>query len=540
MNILDKRKAEIRKRNARIHSEKVCCKCGGDLDLRCVCRKCGNHERMSAKERIQEITDCGFLFREILKECDRDNSEEFDYDEKFKKCKQESGLNEAVVVGVCKNQVTSFLTIIMDAAFMAGTLSKSNGEKIVRAFEYAKRKKLPVVAFCASGGVRLQEGMSGLVQMAKIDVALMKYKEERVPFISVLTDPTYGGVTASFALMGDVNLIEKGASVGFGGKMLTREVLHENVSDEFQSDEYALNNGEVDIICERRDLMDIVLELLDMFNGENQIGMGGEPEYDYEAKEPEQILHELRKGEKPVGIDYLDKLFDERILLEGDRLSHADSSIMCGLGKTSGMKTVFVIQNKGRNLAERKKSNYGMTSPEGYRKTMRTVGLAERFQLPVLILIDSPGAYAGDKAERNCQCLAISESMMALFRAKTRIVTIVVGEGCSGGALALSISDALGMFSGAIYSVISPESYMAIMKKQQKNFADVLTKMKLTARDLYEAGLIDAVLKEGELDYNVDQIKKYYKKSLMDLNAMEMKQILKRRYNRIRNWDKNE
>lgn len=539
MSILDEQKKIIKKRSAKVLHMAVCSDCGNNLDDLLVCKKCKHHERMSALKRIEMIRKNGGKFKQLFLEYDIDNSKIYGYNKKFKRDKKRTGLTESVVVGKCKIGNISFSAILMERYFMVGTLSKANGEKIAKAFEYATRNNLPVVAFCAGGGVRIQEGAMGLIQMAKIDAALLKFRKKGLPFISILTDPTYGGTTASFGLMGDVNIAEPNSSIGFGGKMLVKDILHEHVADDFQSAEYVLRSGGVDMICERKYILDTILELLDLLNKSNvPIVKIKNPEYDLNRKKPETILKNIRNNSRPVGIDYLHNLIDEPIILQGDRISYDDSSLLTGLGKISNIKIAFIIQNKGRNLNENIKNNYGMTRPEGFRKAIRIAKLAEKFQLPVLILLDSPGAHPGDDAEKNCQSIAISESITNLLEVQTPVIAVVTGEGCSGGALGLSISDALAMFSGATYSVISPESYSSIIFDKPKIQPELLSNMKFTAKDLYDDGLIDSILKDGALDYNTLQIKNYFTKSLAELNKLDMKRLLARRYNRIRNWDK--
>lgn len=539
MSILDEQKKRIKERNAKILNRPVCSCCGEDLDEFLVCKKCKHHERMSVLKRVEMIQNNGGKFKQLFEECDIDNSKIYGYSEKFERDKNRTGLTESVIVGKCKVNNISFIIILMERYFMVGTLSKANGEKIAKAFEYATKNNLSIVAFCAGGGVRIQEGAVGLVQMAKIDAALMKFRKKGLPFISILTDPTYGGTTASFGLMGDINIAEPNSSIGFGGKMLVKDILHEQVADDFQSAEYVLRSGGIDMICERRHIFDTILELLDLLNKNNTINIETEtPEYDLGSKKPERILRNIRDNSRPVGIDYLYKLLDKPIILRGDRISYDDSSILTGLGKISGTKVAFIIQNKGRNLNENIENNYGMTRPEGFRKAIRIAKLAGKFHLPILILLDSPGAHPGDDAEKNCQSIAISESMMNLLEVKAPVITIVTGEGCSGGALGLSVADTLAMFSGATYSVISPESYSTIIFDKSKVQPELLRNMRFTAKDLYSDGLIDCVLKEGTLEYNVSQIKKYFAESLAILNKLEIKQLLARRYNRIRGWDK--
>lgn len=539
MGILDEQKKKIKKRNAKILNRLACSCCGDDLDELLVCKKCKHHERMSALKRVEMIQKNGGKFKQLFEKYDIDNSKIYGYSEKFERDKNRTGLTESVIVGKCKVNNISFVTILMERYFMVGTLSKANGEKIARTFEYATKNNLPVVAFCTGGGVRLQEGTVGLIQMAKIDAALMKFRKKSLPFISILTDPTYGGTTASFGLMGDINIAEPNSSIGFGGKMLVKDILHEQVAGDFQSAEYVLRSGGIDMICERRRIFDTILELLDLLNKNNTINIETEtPEYDLGSKRPERVLQNIRNNSRSMGIDYLYKLFDKPIILKGDRISYDDPSLLTGLGKISGAKVAFIIQNKGRNLNENIENNYGMTRPEGFRKAIRIAKLAEKFHLPILILLDSPGAHPGDDAEKNCQSIAISESMMNLLEVKTPVITIVTGEGCSGGALGLSVADALAMFSGATYSVISPESYSAIIFDKPKVQPELLASMRFTAKDLYDEGLIDEILKEGTLEYNASQIKHYFTESLMRFNKLSAKQLLTRRYNRIRDWDK--
>ena len=539
MGILDEQKKKIKKRNARVSHRLVCSSCGNELDALLVCKKCRHHERMPALKRIEIIQKNGGKFKQLFEECDINNSKTYSYIEKFERDKNRTGLTESAIVGKCKLNDINFIIILMEQLFMVGTLSKANGEKIAKAFEYATKNSLPVVAFCAGGGVRLQEGAVSLVQMAKIDAVLMKFRKKNLPFISILTDPTYGGTTASFGLMGDINIAEPNSSIGFGGKKLVKDILHERAADDFQSVEYVLRKGGIDMICERKYLFDTILELLDLLNKNNMVNIGVEtPKYDLGSKRPERILRSIRNNSRPVGIDYLYKLFDKPIILKGDRISYDDPSLLTGFGKISDTKVAFIIQNKGRNLNENIKNNYGMTRPEGFRKAIRIAKLAEKFRLPILILLDSPGAHPGDDAEKNCQSIAISESMMNLLEVKTPIITIVTGEGCSGGALALSVSDAFAMFSGTTYSVISPESYSAIIFDKPRIQPEILANMRLTAKDLYDDGLIDEVLKEGTLEYNTAQIECYFIESLARFNKLDVKQLLTRRYNRIRNWDK--
>ena len=502
MNILDERKLEISKRNA--------------------------------KKPIEALIRAECEFQEILSGCDYDNSEKYGYADEYNRSVRRTGRKEAVITGECTCGDISFMSIIMDERFMIGTLSKANGERIACAFEYATDKKLPVVAFCSGGGVRIQEGAEGLVQMAKIDAALLRHGEKGLAYISVLTDPTYGGTMASFGMMGDIIIAEPGARIGFGGKKIVETILHEKIPNDFQTAEYALKNGGIDTICERKNMLHTITRLLRLLSSKSaEAPIFKQPVFDYVHKNALNIWRNIRK-EEPV-YD-LDTLFSDVTYLHGDRISFDDPSLPCGIGIIGGITTVFIAQSKGKTLDEKIANNFGMTRPEGYRKAMRMARLAEKFKLPILILIDSPGAHPGNEAEKNNQSIAISECMMTLLKVKTPIVTIVAGEGCSGGALALSISDKIAMFSESMYAVISPESYAKIIYDSPTPNEGQLARMNYTAADLYESTLIDDVLKQGNVEFNNSQIIDYYLYALKCISKYSTRELLNIRFNRIRNW----
>jgi acetyl-CoA carboxylase carboxyl transferase subunit beta len=352
----------------------------------------------------------------------------------------------------------------------------------------------------------------------------------------VLLDPTYGGTSASFGMMGDVIIAEKNARIGFGGRKLVENILHEKIEDDFQTAESALENGGVDVVCDREEIIDTVLHYLRLMKPATSANMNGQPEYDYERKDPATVWSSHRNNKRTFNISK--SLFDDLVYLRGDRIGGNDESLQCGIGSINGTHAVFIAQDKGQDLGDTIRKNFGMTSPEGYRKAMRVARLAEKLKLPILILIDSPGAHPGSNAEKGNQSIAISECMMSLLKVKTPVITIVAGEGCSGGALALSISDRIAMFSGSMYAVISPESYSSIIYNEYTPNSKILSSMKYLATDLYDNKLIDDVLRQGNIKYNNRQIRNYFLSALVDISSINMKELLKARYDRIRNWDK--
>ncbi len=227
-----------------------------------VCPKCNYHHRISAKERISSVFDSNY-FKEFDADVTTVNSENFfQYDEKLDKARRNSDLNEAVVCGVAKIKKTKCVVCVMDSNFMMGSMGSVVGEKITRSIEYATKKKLPLIIFTASGGARMQEGILSLMQMAKTSSALKRHSDSKLLYITVLSDPTTGGVSASFAMLGDIIISEPNCLVGFAGKRVIEKTINETLPDEFQKSEFLLDKGFVDIIVERKKLRETIYNIL--------------------------------------------------------------------------------------------------------------------------------------------------------------------------------------------------------------------------------------------------------------------------------------
>ncbi|MFU0824481.1 acetyl-CoA carboxylase, carboxyltransferase subunit beta [Clostridium sp.] len=229
-----------------------------------ICPHCGKHYRMSAKERIDLIVDTG-TFREMDKDMKTLNPLGFpEYPEKIKSSQEVSELNEAVVTGIGKIYGKDAVIGIMDSKFMMGSMGSVVGEKITRVIERATKEKLPIIIFTASGGARMQEGMFSLMQMAKTSAAIARHNEEGLLYISVLTDPTTGGVTASFAMLGDIILSEPQALVGFAGRRVIEQTIKQKLPEDFQSAEFLLEHGFIDKIVKRNELKKTLYRILDI------------------------------------------------------------------------------------------------------------------------------------------------------------------------------------------------------------------------------------------------------------------------------------
>ncbi len=227
-----------------------------------VCNNCGYHFRLSAKERIEQFVDKN-SFKEIDVDVLTTNPLEFpQYENKICKAKAETGLKEAVVTGYGKVKGNVAVVCVMDSNFFMGSMGSVVGEKITRSIELATRKSLPIIIFTCSGGARMQEGIFSLMQMAKTSAALAEHDKKGLLYITVLTDPTTGGVTASFAMLGDIILAEPKALIGFAGRRVIEQTIRQSLPEEFQKSEFLQEKGFVDKVVNRKELKDTIGTIL--------------------------------------------------------------------------------------------------------------------------------------------------------------------------------------------------------------------------------------------------------------------------------------
>ncbi|UTY40848.1 acetyl-CoA carboxylase, carboxyltransferase subunit beta [Allocoprobacillus halotolerans] len=232
-----------------------------------VCPKCGHHMKISARQRIRDFIDEG-SWREYFEKDITKNIENFPgYDSKLKKAQMSTGMNEAVICGIGKINQSGVVLCVMDSRFMMGSMGKVVGEKICKGVELASRKKLPLIISCTSGGARMQEGIDSLMQMAKISAALKRFSNQGGLYIALLTHPTTGGVSASFAMLGDIIIAEPQAMIGFAGKRVIQDTIKQELPEGFQTAEFLLEKGFIDMIVQRHDLKNVISDLLKLHGG---------------------------------------------------------------------------------------------------------------------------------------------------------------------------------------------------------------------------------------------------------------------------------
>ena len=260
----------------------------------------------------------------------------------------------------------------------------------------------------------------------------------------------------------------------------------------------------------------------------------------YSSLTPWQRVQICRHPDRPHSIDIIQNICDEFVELFGDRTFSDDSAIIGGLAKVDGRKMVIIGQEKGNDTESRLHRNFGMLHPEGFRKALRLSQMAEKFNLPIVFLLDTQGAYPGLSAEERGQGWAIALNLRELFRLPTPMIVLVIGEGCSGGALGMGIGDTIAMLEHAYYSVISPEGCASILWKDATKSSDAASKLKMQAEDLIEFEVIDSIIKEplGGAHHNPQQVYASIKQFILDeweiLKAYPPNVLLERRYQKFR------
>lgn len=653
-----------------------------------TCPTCGGLYRLTSEERIAYLFDPN-SFEEWETGLPETDPLGFpDYDSLLTNMRKKSNREEAVRCGKAKLAGMDVAVCVMETTFMMGSMGSVVGEKITRTIEHATALGLPLIIFTASGGARMQEGLVSLMQMAKTSAAIERHGRAGLPYISVITDPTTGGVTASFATEGDIIVSEPNALIGFAGRRVIEDTIRQTLPEGFQTAEFALEHGLIDAIVERNELRSFLAhalaiymasvqerriqknrvaeqlsveeravltkvaeegqapelfgllpasdpDVLDMkiysyrmiednlkdpsgslpheghtmqnlqadasgklrhprdarknkgvfagvkniFNGVAQAISGKDAKHG--ESEGSAIRRELSKrsvadapGVKPFatkeareakGADgdenaawesvllarnvhrptakyYINSMVDGFIELHGDRAFGDDGAILAGIGWIQGYPVTIIAEEKGEDLKQRIARNFGCPQPEGYRKSLRLMKQAEKFGRPIVCLVDTQGAFCGMEAEERGQGNAIADNLVALSGIEVPVISVVLGEGGSGGALALAVGNRVAMQKHAVYSVLSPEGFASILWKDRSRAAEAAAVMKMSADEACEMGIVEEVLSEGEgaahenPELAADQVRNFIVRSLRELTPLTPEELRNQRYARFRKF----
>jgi acetyl-CoA carboxylase carboxyl transferase alpha subunit/acetyl-CoA carboxylase carboxyl transferase beta subunit len=513
-----------------------------------LCPACNWHLTMPARDRIEAIADAG-SFREFDRRLVSVDPLRFAdqraYRARLIEARRRTGLREAVVVGQARVGGVPVVLAVFDFEFMGGTMGSVVGEKIADAFEVATRRRVPVITVTATGGARMQEGMLSLMQMAKTAAARARHHAAGLAYVSVLAHPTFGGVAASFASLGDVLIAEPGAQIGFVGPRVIEATVGEQLPPDSHRAERLYAGGMVDLLLDRRHLRETLQYLVRHLRRAPPPRLVAEQLPRLPADRPAapsawDVVQIARHPDRPRASDYLRRLVGSFVELHGDRQYGDDPSIIGGLGELDGLPVVAIGIERGRDAGGAQGWQQGMALPEGYREAMRLMQLAAKFRLPVVTLVDTPGAWPGYEAERRGIAQALAQSLMTMALLPTPVVAVVIGEGGSGGALALAVGDRLLMQEHAFFSVISPEAAAAILYRDAGRAPEVAAALKLTAPDLLRLGVIDGIVPEPPGGAHRDpaaaaaELRRYVLAALAPLTRLPPARLVEQRYRKYR------
>jgi acetyl-CoA carboxylase carboxyl transferase beta subunit/acetyl-CoA carboxylase carboxyl transferase alpha subunit len=611
-----------------------------------TCPSCGGYYRMASDQRIDALVDGGTFEEWVVPTGETDPLDFPGYREKLEVQRAMTGLEEAVRCGRGRVAGMPVALAVMDSSFLMGSMGSVVGERLARMFDRATLEGLPVIIFTASGGARMQEGLVSLMQMAKVSCAVERHAMAGLLYLSVLTDPTTGGVTASFAMQGDIILAEPEALIGFAGKRVIRDTIRQELPEGFQTAEFALEHGLVDAIVPRGQMRATLAYLLAVHstrmpvergggqdvNGDvpkggssepgwndgaapatsGQLERGNRPPTPLEAVRraleagqsagdrpargvptvtvvesaplhgrplhslvdwirntlsPEVIAmrrhhdrmvkerYELddvdsansawasvqlvRDVHRPTASYYIERIVDGFIELHGDRMFADDAAIMAGVGWIEGHPVTVIGQEKGADLQERIRRNFGCPQPEGYRKSLRLMRQAEKFNRPIVCLVDTQGAFCDTGSEERGQGNAIADNLLAMAGLRVPVISVLIGEGGSGGALALAVANRVGMQEHAVYSVLSPEGFASILWKDRSRAADAAASMRMNADQVRAMGVVDDVLSEGDEPAHVNPsqacevLRGYLVDTLDSFAGVDPEELVRQRHERF-------
>ena len=538
----------------------TCPKCGKELDKarvvkdKYICYECGSYFRVKTKNRIKMVTDSK-TFEPWFEDMPYSNPLNTEgYEDKVKSAQVNTNLREAVTIGKALINGEPAVVGVCDARFLMSSMGYVVGEKIVKAVERATEEELPVFIFCCSGGARMQEGIVSLMQMAKTSAAIKKHSDAGLLYVPILTDPTTGGVTASFAMLGDIILGEPGALVGFAGPRVIKQTIGQELPAGFQRSEFLVEHGIIDGIVTRDKLKDTMYRLIVTHKkrkGYANFNTNEEEKFDIsevlkerlisdEPKTPWEKLKGARQMSRPSGLDYAKYICDDFTEIHGDRTMNDDRAVVGGIGHIDGQPVTVISQVKGASSAECMERNFGMPLPDGYRKALRLMKQAEKFNRPIITFVNTPGAFCGLEAEERGMGEAIARNLYEMSSLKVPVLAILIGEGGSGGALALAVGNQVWMLENATYSILSPEGYASILWKDSSRAEEAAEVMKITAQDLKELGIIEQIIPEygGADELSVPYIGAYLKKNIKEFlekySSMTPEEIAEDRYKRFR------
>ena len=418
------------------------------------------------------------------------------YAERVKDARAQSDGREAILTGTAHIGGLPMVVAVSDFRFIGGSMGYAVGERVAHAMERARDSKRPFLSVTCSGGARMQEGIVALLQMAKTAAAAQRLHEAGIPMVTLLANPTTGGVFASYGTQGDILIAEAGALIGFAGPRV--RAVHD--ADEARETLYAedlYERGLVDLIAPREGLRNVLITVLDLVRPTQAPDVESLPHV-VEARDLARgwtAVERARHAERPRALHYIEALTSDFVPLRGDRSGVDDPALVGGLGRIGDTNVVLIGQERGDLTLDGSRHD-GRVSPAGYRKAKRLMLLADRLHLPLVTFVDTPGAHDGIADEGAGLASSISDCLATTASLTTPSVAVVIGEDGFGGALALTWADRLLMQQNAMYAITSPEGAAAILYRDRARAPEVAEALGVVAADLHGLGVVDALVAE--------------------------------------------
>ncbi len=418
------------------------------------------------------------------------------YAERLAEAREKSGGREAVWTGSARLGGHNVIVAVSDFRFIGGSMGFAVGQRVAEAMDQARDAELPFIAVTCSGGARMQEGMVALIQMSKTAAAAQRLHEAGIPMISVLAGPTTGGVYASYGTQADIIVAEPGALIGFAGPRV-RAVHDEGEERETLYSEDLRDGGLIDEVLPRKAMRDYLLRAIRLMQPT------AAPDAD-RLMPPVQptglqrgwpVVERSRDKGRPRAMQYISALTSDFLPLRGDRSGTDDPALVGGLARLGDTNIVIAAQERG-DMDLHGDHHDGRVSPAGYRKAERMMRLAQRLGLPLVTFVDTPGARDAIVDEAAGLAHSISDCLATMSALTVPTVSVIIGEGGSGGALALTVADKILMQQNAMYAITSPEGAAAILFRDRERAPEVAEALGVAAVDLRELGIVDQIVPE--------------------------------------------
>jgi acetyl-CoA carboxylase carboxyl transferase alpha subunit/acetyl-CoA carboxylase carboxyl transferase beta subunit len=522
----------------------TCLSCGAELqeseeyaEFR-VCPSCRFHYNISARRRIGLLADPK-TFRETNRSYIALDPISFskDYRRRVLEEQKRTGLSDAIITGTVRIGGNRAVLAVIDFRFFGGTIGSVVGEKLALAFELAARRRRPMVVVVAGGVARLQEGPLALAQIAKIAAAQRRLTAARVPLICLLASPTTGAAYAGFASLADYIVAEPGALVGYASARAASRTASGRMSADAHTAEGQLRGGMIDAVVERNQQRELLSTVIALFANRRRVKPEKDDEKDGANEKVEAgAWHEVqmsRHAERPTARDYISHIAKRFVEFRGDRIAGDDPTVICGIGEMAGEAVVVVGQQASDGHGP-------WIGPAGFRKARRAMQFAARFEMPLVTMIDTPGAYAGLDAEASGLGHAIASCTATMTDLPTPTVAAIIGEGGGEAALAFGVADRALMLEHATFSVVTPERAAEMLYRDRDKAEEAAEALRMTARECRALKVVDVIVSEPpggahqEHELAARRLGGAIARALSDLQSVPTKRLLEQRYRKYR------